>query len=297
MIPFVSVIIVNYNAGSYVLTCVSSLLQQREVRLELIVIDNASSDNSLELLKSGLPETVQLILSEVNLGFGRANNLAIASSHGDYLLVLNPDTQIEDVYVIKKLVDRLNSNQRVGLLAPAVVEPRKNKVVLPRFDYPSSKYLRKTLKLKSLPGKIAWVLGACMLLKREIFQQIGGFDKDFFLYGEDVDLCLRVRLAGYEIDYASDVSILHVSGASEIGASSLDKWLRKRRGIFMFYKKHYAIEDQRAIAKRVLFRSTCYLLVLQIKMNLFNLNSPADIDKKARLQASIIVAREILSHI
>lgn len=293
MTPYVSVIIVNYNSGSYTLACVDSLLQQCEVRLEVIVVDNASPDNSIELLKAHLPKSVHLIQSETNLGFGKANNLAAKSAQGDYVLVLNPDTQIENTHTIKNLIYRLNGKPEVGLLAPAVNEPRKHKTVLPRFSYPASKQLRKTTKLNSLPGKIAWVLGACMLMKRDMFKLIGGFDEDFFLYGEDVDICLRVRLAGYEIDYASDIAIIHVAGASEIGAPSLEKWLRKRRGIFMFYKKHYAVEDQRAIAKRLIFRSRCYLVALQIKMKLMR-GSAKDIDKLARLRASIIAAQELL---
>lgn len=295
MMPYVSVIIVNYNSGSYTLACVESLLHQRDVQLEVIVVDNASPDNSAELLQARLPTTVHFIQSATNLGFGKANNLAAKAAHGDYVLLLNPDTQIENAYTVRNLVDRLNSKSQVGLLAPAVNEPRKNKVVLPRFSYPAAKQLRKTTKLNSLPGKIAWVLGACMLMKRDVFQMIGGFDEDFFLYGEDVDICLRVRLAGYEIDYAHDISITHVSGASEVGAPSLEKWLRKRRGIFMFYKKHYAVEDQLAIARKLILKTRCYLTIQHIKMKLFNLRSAQEIDKLARLEASMIAAKELLA--
>lgn len=294
MHPYVTVVIVNYNSGQYALECIGSLLLQSDVKLQIIVVDNASPDNSLELFKTHLPETVLLIPSEVNLGFGKANNLAAKSADGEYLLMLNPDTRIDDAHAIIKLVNRLNSKPQVGLLAPAVYEPRKDKTVLPRFSYPSSKQLRYPEKLKSLPGKIAWVLGACMLMKREVFLQVNGFDEDFFLYGEDVDICLRVRMAGHEIDYAEDISITHVSGASEMAAPSLDKWLRKRRGIFMFYKKHYAPQDQMAIAKRLLFRSKCYLFALLIKMKCFRKASSADLDKQARLQASVIAAQELL---
>lgn len=295
MFPYVTVIIVNYNSGQYALECISSLLLQSDVKLQIIVVDNASPDNSLELFEAHLPETVLLIRSEINLGFGKANNLAAKSAQGDYLLILNPDTRIDDTHAIIKLVDRLNGKPQVGLLAPSVYEPRKDKLVLPRFSYPSSKQLRHPGKLKTLPGEIAWVLGACMLMEREVFLQINGFDEDFFLYGEDVDICLRIRMAGYEIDYAEDISITHVSGASEMAAPSLDKWLRKRRGIFMFYKKHYAVEDQVAIARRLLLRSKCYLFMLLIKTKFFRKVTSADLDKQARLRASTIAAEEFLA--
>lgn len=297
MTPYVSVIIVNYNSGSYTLACIQSLLRQQDARLEVIVLDNASSDNSVELLEANLPETVHLIQSDINLGFGKANNLGVRNAQGDYVLLLNPDTQMDDVHAIRKLVDRLSASPQVGLLAPAVNEPRKNnKRVLPRFNYPSSKQLRHTTKLHDLPGKIAWVLGACMLMRRQVYQRIEGFDEDFFLYGEDVDICLRLRLAGYEIDYADDIVITHISGASEMGADSLDKWLRKRRGIFTFYQKHYAPRDQLAIAKNLLFKSKCYLLVLHTKNAFCRKVSAADLDRRARLQASIMVAQALLEH-
>ncbi len=295
MTPLISVLIVNYNSGSYALACVDSLLQQHEVQLEIILVDNASPDNSLQLLKAHLPQAVRLIASDTNLGFARANNLAAKNAHGDYVLVLNPDTLIEDKYAIKKLLERLNAKPQVGLLAPAVIEPRKgNKRVPARASYPSSSQLRHTHTLKSLPGKIAWVLGACMLMKREVYQQIGGFDEDFFLYGEDADICLRVRMAGYEIDYAEDIVITHVSGASETGAPSLEKWLRKRRGIFLFYQKHYAQKDQLAIARKLIRRSRWYLFLLQIKLKVLQHSSAANLDRQARLQASIMVAKELL---
>lgn len=295
MSSYVSVIIVNYNSGNYALECIRSLLSQQDVRLEIIVVDNASKDDSITLLQNQLPQDVTLIKSNENLGFGRANNLAVSKAHGDFVLLLNPDTYIADAHLIRKLVDKLSNNPNVGLLAPAVQEPRKNKMVLPRYSYPSSSQLRYTKKLTHLPGKIAWVLGACMLIKRQVYDQIGGFDPDYFLYGEDVDICLRLRLAGFEIGYADDITITHISGASEIGAASLDKWLRKRRGIFLFYKKHYHVKDQLNIAKKLIFKSKYYLLALKVKAFFSSTNSDAYLDRKARLQATIIAAQELIN--
>ena len=265
------------------------------MHLEIIIVDNLSTDDSIQRLEADLPDDVLFIKSPENLGFGRANNLAVSKAHGDFVLLLNPDTRIDDIYAIRKLVDHLSAVNNVGLLAPAVQEPRKNKTVLPRYTYPGSSQLRHTAKLAALPGKIAWVLGACMLIKRQVYNQIGGFDPDYFLYGEDVDICLRLRLAGYEIDYASDITITHISGASEIGAASLDKWLRKRRGIFLFYKKHYDARDQLKIARKLIFRSKWYLLVLSLKAYFSDSTADAYLDRKARLQATIIAAQELIA--
>lgn len=293
--PNVSVIIVNYNSGSYALDCIRSLAGQRDVNLEIIVVDNASKDNSLELFTANLPDEVLLIKSPENLGFGRANNLAASRASGDFLLLLNPDTKIDDPHAIKKLLETLLRQPKLGLLAPAVDEPRKNKQVLPRYRYPAANQLRYTQRLKQLPGKIAWVLGACMLIKRSVYNEIHGFDEDFFLYGEDVDICLRLRLAGYEIGYADEVRIMHVSGASEIGADTLGKWLRKRRGIYLFYLKHYDARDVLHIARKAILKSKCYLLALRLRAIFSDKNSPAFLDKMHRLQATISVAGETIT--
>lgn len=293
--PNLSVIIVNYNSATYALDCISSLGKQQDVNLEIIVVDNASKDDSLELFAVNLPDHVLLIKSPENLGFGRANNLAASRASGDFLLLLNPDTKIDDPYAIKKLLSTQLRHPKMGLLAPAVDEPRKNKQVLPRYRYPSANQLRYTENLKGLPGKIAWVLGACMLIKRSVYNEIHGFDEDYFLYGEDVDICLRLRLAGYEIGYTDDVRIMHVSGASEIGADTLDKWLRKRRGIYLFYLKHYGVRDVLHIARKAILKSKCYLLALRLKALFSDKNSPVFLDKKHRLQATILVAKETIT--
>jgi GT2 family glycosyltransferase len=293
--PTVSVIIVNYNSGSYALDCIRSLNKQRDVNLEIIVVDNASKDDSLKLFAENLPDNVLLIKSPENLGFGRANNLAASRASAEFLLLLNPDTVIDDAYAIKNLRDTLLNKPNVGLLAPAVDEPRKNKQVLPRYRYPSANQLRYTKKLKGLPGKVAWVLGACMLVKRSVYNEIHGFDEDYFLYGEDVDICLRLRFSGYEIAYADDIRIMHVSGASEIGADTLDKWLRKRRGIYLFYVKQYDARDVLHIARKAILKSKFYLLALRLKALFSDKKPPAFMDKTHRLQATILVAEETIA--
>jgi len=289
-----SIIIVNYNSGAYALKCISSLQKQLNIRFEIILVDNASQDNSIDLFKDNLPDNCLFIQSKENLGFGRANNLAASKARGEFLLLLNPDTEIDDPFAISNLIDTLVSNPKVGLLAPLVYEPRKNKLVLPRYSYPSSSGLKYTQKFKALPGKIAWVLGACMLIKRSVYEEIKGFDPDYFLYGEDADICLKVRLAGYEIGFIDTVKIMHVSGASEASASSLDKWLRKRRGVFLFVTKHFDPRDALRLTKTSIFKSKCYLLALKIKGLFLDQNNPSYIDKKHRLQATIIAAEEVV---
>jgi GT2 family glycosyltransferase len=195
------------------------------------------------------------------------------------------------------MVDFLTANNRLGMVGPKIHEPRKNKFVTPRMSYPSSKKLKFRQKFETLPGEIAWLLGACLLLKREVYQEISGFDPDYFLYGEDADICLRIRQHGYEIGYCEDVVIQHVAGASEFGADSLDKWLRKKRGVFLFCRKHYDRSDLVRLAKKAITKSRCYINWLNFSRIFFDKNDVVFLDKKHRLQATIIAAKEVINQL
>ncbi len=297
ILPTVSVIIVNYNSGSYAKTCIESLLKQGDIQLEIIVIDNASADDSIVVLKEAFGKKITLIESTENLGFGKANNVGAAQATGEFLLLLNPDTEISDSRAIAKLIAFMKGNPQYGLLGPVIFEPRKNKQVMPRLTYPQSKNLKFTPKLIQLPGTIAWLLGACMLVRRATYNQIKGFDEDYFLYGEDADIGLRMRLAGYEIGYYETVKIMHVSGASELGANSLDKWLRKKRGVMLFCSKHYDPRDVLNIAKSAIAKSKLYLVLMRLSDLFGTKNDVAFIDKKHRLQATIIAANEVINQL
>ena len=291
----VSVLIVNYNTGNYAEACIKSLLNQSYIKLEIIVVDNASTDDSIKVLSASFGKKITLIESNENLGFGRANNLAAGKAVGEFLLLLNPDTVITDPHALKTMVDTLRNSPKVGMLGPAIEEPRKNKQVLPRYRYPSSSHLKYTNKFKQLPGSISWLLGACLLIKRSVFNQINGFDPDYFLYGEDADIGLRIRLAGYEIAYCEAVKITHVAGASEFGANTLDKWLRKKRGLFLFCAKHFHQKDALHLANMSIIKSKLYLVALYATSLLRNTQSEAYLDKKHRLQATVIAAKELKS--
>lgn len=294
---FVSVLIVNYNAANYAKACIKSVLNQSNIKLEIIVVDNASADDSVKVLKNAFGKKITLIESKENLGFGRANNLAAGKAKGEFILLLNPDTEIQDQLAISKIIDFLTVNNRLGMVGPKIHEPRKNKYVTPRLSYPSSKKLKFNQKFKQLPGKIAWLLGACLLLRREVYLEMSGFDPDYFLYGEDADIGLRIRQHGYEIGYCEDVVIHHVAGASEFGADSLDKWLRKKRGVFLFCMKHYDQRDVLKIAKNAIFESKLYLAVWFVTSIFHNINSVVFMDKKHRLQATIIAAKEVVNQL
>ncbi|HQR50022.1 MAG TPA: glycosyltransferase family 2 protein [Methylophilaceae bacterium] len=291
----VSAIIVNYNSGSHAVDCIRSLQAQQVDGLEIIVVDNASQDDSIALLRDACGGCITLIESRENLGFGRANNLAAVKAQGEFLLLINPDAQLQGDGAVTTLVAYLQQNQAVGIAGPEIHEPSKNKYVLPRKTYPSQHRLKFTKGLAVLPGKIAWILGACLILRKSTFQQIHGFDPDFFLYGEDIDICLRVRKAGYAIGYCSAAKITHVGGASEAGAIPLDKFLRKRRGFYLFCRKHYDARDVRRIARHAIASAKLGQLNLAIREILRSGSQQQRQQQAHKLQAARIAADEVLS--
>lgn len=293
--PQISAIIVNYNSGSHAVQCIRALQAQQVDGLEIIVVDNASQDDSVAILRTSCGDRITLIESQENLGFGRANNLAAAKARGEFLLLINPDAQLHGNDAVSTLVAYLQQNQTVGIAGPEIHEPSKNKYVLPRKTYPSQHRLKFTKDLAFLPGEIAWILGACLIMRKSTFLQIHGFDPDFFLYGEDADICLRVRKAGLAVGYCSAAKIAHVGGASEAGAIPLDKFLRKKRGFYLFCKKHYDIRDVHRIA-RYAIASACLGQLNTWIRNVLGIGSRQQRQQQAhRLQAAKIAAAEILS--
>ena len=290
--PQVSVIIVNFNTAEYLIACLNSLQKQTQVLIEIIVVDNASTDNSIDLLKSVKMNNLKIITSKVNLGFGRANNLAAESASAEYLLLLNPDTELDSPTTIAELLLGYK-NSGVGLLAPLIKEPRKNKFVYPRYKYPGQKYTIFT-QLSNLPGNIAWVLGACMFISSNLYDQLQGFDSDFFLYGEDVDICIRVRKLGFKIGFDTNIQIMHIGGASEFKSQSLDKWMRKRNGAFLFYKKHYHPLDLKFLYFKLVINASVGVVLNTLKNSLSIGNKEKNLDQIHRGKATLMSVKDLL---
>ena len=195
----VSVIIVNYNGKDHLSRCIDSLISTTDA--EIIVVDNASSDDSAELVENNYPE-IKLIRSKINVGFGEANNLGVGESHGHYLAFLNPDTIVEPGWLYA-LISTLENNSKAGLATskilllnnPDTINTCGNDLHLSGLTLcrgmglPSSTY--------TVPVKVSAISGAAFIIQRNLFNALGGFDPDFFLYMEDTDLSLRARLAGY----------------------------------------------------------------------------------------------------
>ncbi len=288
----ISVLIVNYNTQALVCTCVKTLLQQKSVSFEIIVVDNASNDGSVAALESQFGAQIKLIKSAENLGFGRANNLAASHAAGEFYYLLNPDARLKGDYALRDLYQFMQAYPQYGAVGTAIYEPRKKRWIKPRYQYPGEQHLKHTQKLKGLPGRISWVLGASMIVPRKIYQQVQGFDADFFVYGEETDLCLRIREAGFEIGYCDTVQVEHVGGASELHLPSQETWTRKQKGHYRFCHKHYDARDVQRLAKLAIRRGRRKHWLLKLQQFLGKKNH----DKLARVQASVNTAKEQLEH-
>ncbi len=255
-----SIIIVSYNTADQIGRCLTSLATAACCPQEITVVDNASTDGGADFVGRHFP-TVHLIANEKNQGFARANNQALAFSVGRYVLFLNPDTAVHQE-ALHEMITFMECQPTIALAGPKIVNPDGSLQESVSYRYPGQRCTKK--ELDGLKGNIACVLGAAMVARRDCVAGIGGFDEDFFLYGEDQDLCLRLRKAGHEIGYIPQALVMHLGAQSERGTSDLDLWRKKTRAEYLFYRKHYAPSTVARIADRELLKARFRLAVLNL---------------------------------
>ncbi|WP_041597621.1 glycosyltransferase family 2 protein [Granulicella tundricola] len=260
----VSIIIVSFNTQAILRECLESVFREAHpFRAEVFVVDNASMDGSAEMVERQFP-AVRLIRSEVNLGFGGANNLALKQARGRFFVLLNSDAffapgalalALEHMEETPDcalggclLVGRDGSSQPSSRCFHTVIG---DAIVLTGLaaKFPKSRILGRfdrTWADESVPSKVDWVPGAFSIVRPEALRQVGLFDPDFFLYYEEVDLCLRMKRAGLKVWYWPDVVVTHVGGESSRQLKSMDysspasqvvKW--RMRSTLLYYRKHH----------------------------------------------------------
>lgn len=226
-----SIIIVNYNVTRLLRNCLLSIQKYTEgENYEVIVIDNASTDASWSDLIPEFPK-VHFISSEHNEGFAIANNKAIKKAAGEYVLLLNPDTEIEGSY-LRDILDFADAKENFGCLgvrmhdAQGVFLPESKRSVPDMFNSfeklftnlkrsNSKSYYRSDIEENAVE-EVDVVTGAFLLIKRDIYEKIGGLDETYFMYGEDIDLCYTLLRQGYKNYYYGKASLLHHKGESTI---------------------------------------------------------------------------------
>lgn len=257
-----SVIIVSYNTADFLGRCLNSVASQSSVNSEVIVVDNCSQDGSPDFLRKKFP-WVKLIANDRNLGFSQANNQALKICKGRYVYYLNPDTEVQP-NAFGKMVDFMDSHPDVGLAGTRLVYPDGSLQPSVEKRYPGQRYTQN--ELKDLKGDIAWVLGASMIARQALIRTLEGFDENFFLYGEDLDLCLRIRRAGWIIGHIPEAEVIHWEGQSERGNLPVEVWEKKIKAEFGFYRKHYSSKTVRAIERSNLLQAYWRIFTLSLTL-------------------------------
>ncbi len=220
--PLVYVIILNYNGKKYLQACISSITLQTYSNYKIIVCDNASNDDSVEYVTKNFPEVI-VLRAEENLGFAEGNNLAIkfALNHkSNYVFLLNNDTTVEP-NLLDKLVTTAEVDNEIGIVGPAIFDYYSKDVLqeagmtIDRFGFPIS--IKSGFDNKEKPAEPFFVSGCALLIKAEVLNAIGFFDKEYFMFAEDLDLCWRAQLAGYKVAVNLNAKIYHASGGSISG--------------------------------------------------------------------------------
>jgi len=260
-VPDVSVVIVSYNTADLIGTCLDSVRASRGCRTEVFVVDNASADGGAGLIGAQFP-WVRLIANTKNRGFGTACNQALPLCRGRYVLFLNPDASLQPD-ALNRAVSAMDRSPVLGLAGLKILNPDGTLQPSISYRYPGQRHCRE--ELRDLPGRIACVLGAAMIARTDVVRRLGGFDEDFFLYGEDQDLCLRIRREGYEIGYVKEAVAVHIGAQSERSSPREDLLLRKIRAEYLFYGKHYRPDTVARIRKAEFLKARWRLFTLKLQ--------------------------------
>jgi len=251
----ISVIIVSYNVRDFLRQCLHSLEKAGEgMSVEIIVVDNASRDGSAGMVREQFPR-VRLIENEVNRGFSRANNQAMRVARGRYLLLINPDTLARED-TLTALLDFMSAHPEAGAAGCKILNPDGTLQLSCRRSFPTPWVaLSKILGLSRLfpnsrlfgkynltyldPDRVAEVdalSGSFLFLRRQALEKVGLFDEEYFMYGEDLDLCYRIKRASWTIYYVPTTQIIHYKGKST--ESSTSTVVDFYRAMYIFVKKH-----------------------------------------------------------
>jgi GT2 family glycosyltransferase len=242
-----SVVILNYNVRYFLELCLKSVFQAvKNIEAEVIVVDNASEDDSVQMIKKLFPEVI-LVHNKENTGFSKGNNIGVKKAIGEYVCILNPDTVIaEDIF--KKLIDFSETKEKLGIVGCKLIngrgvflpESKRNipfvKAAIKKLLGNPEDYYAEHVDLNE-NGPVDVLVGAFMLLKKDVYNKIGGFDEDYFMYGEDIDISYKALKAGYRNYYYGKSTIIHFKGESTLR----DKLYAKRffGAMQIFYKKHF----------------------------------------------------------
>lgn len=230
-----SIIIVSWNVSGMLADCIKSIeyslaRSSKSISAEIIVVDSASTDNTVELIRSQFPD-VKMIAEKDNVGFTRGNNIGFSTAKGRHLLLLNPDTFILD-NAIEEMIDYLDNNPDVGIVGPHTLNTDgTHQSTRRRFPTPQLAFFESTWLQPYAPGRLMenyyvadapdnatvdvdWVQGSALMARHEVYKQLGGLDEGYVMYCEEMDWCRRARSAGWRVVYLGTSQIIHHGGKS-----------------------------------------------------------------------------------
>ncbi|QSR87784.1 glycosyltransferase family 2 protein [Candidatus Methylacidiphilum infernorum] len=284
-----SVIIVTFQSKNVIRKALEALFAQKGTKLEIFVVDNNSTDGTQDILK-GYSREIIFISNPTNRGFSQAANMPLDRAKGRFVLFLNPDVIIKNPYFLKKIAHLFDEEQQVGAIGPALFYPDGTLQPSMSLTYPNQKWAKGSIP--KFPGKIAALLGACLAVRKEILDRLRGFDEEFFLYGEDQDLCLRIRKLGFSLAYYPQIQAYHIGGHSSETLSSELLWERKLKAEYIFYHKHYSKQAIDRIAFVQLLKSHWELFLLSFVGKAI-LSPSLVLERKSKYEA---IRSQALSH-
>ena len=307
----VSVVIVNWNTRELLKQCLKSVYAETSVPAEIFVVDNASGDGSAEMVRANFPR-VCLIANSDNKGFAAANNQAINRTQGQYVLLLNPDTKVLGA-AIDKLAAYLDDEETVGACTGKLLNGdgslQKNvgnfysfwstlfeNRILPAI-LPNSKFLAKRLVAfwdHATSRDIDWARGAVLLVRKKVLDRIGFLDERFYIYGEEIDLCWRIKQYGWRIIYLPEAEIIHYGKASS-SQRRKEMFIQNYKSFYLFLKKHYPGYSYFFYRLRVMLYFIPWFLKILFTLFFFPANSQKKQDAKGLLDIYLASLRWHLS--
>jgi len=287
----ISIILVNYNTKQLTYEAIQSISFSNS-QCQVILVDNASTDGSKEFFEKKEEElkNFKYIYNDQNYGFGKANNIGFKYAKGDYIYILNSDTILNTKNIGKIINGKFNKYKNLGVIATRVIykdsslqpnvqkfssllsitlrllkigeKVRNSKILLNFFKILPVKpkiikaYLENFNKERE-EGFIEWASGCSLIFKRELFEKLGGFDENFFMYTEDEEICYRVHQLGYKILHTPNIVVTHFEGKSNTNKSINEFLLKEKiKSEFYYYKKHFPEKYNRL---RIIYRIITFL--------------------------------------
>ncbi|MEI6288230.1 MAG: glycosyltransferase family 2 protein [bacterium] len=281
----ISIIVVSYNTRELTRKCLAAILASAFAPQEIIVADNNSQDDSVEMIRNDFPN-VKLIINNENLGFAKANNQAIATAGGDYIFLLNSDTEIGK-NTLQQMFDYLEHNSQVAGVVPQLIYPDGSwqsvggyfptilnvlRYLLPiTFFFPE--FAKKKLKdmaifRQEIPDKgmrLDYITGAAAMFRKAVLDRVGFLGEEYFMYFEETDLCWRINRAGYKLMAIKTEPMVHVYGGSYKSRHDPERLKMFLQSLRIFVKKNYGGFKKRMILFEILLLGKLSLKIKNLK--------------------------------